>query len=141
MTVTTQPLPGAVIAAGPQPWQVLQREQDGCAPVTLAGHWVGDAPSVVEVRVAGEYDNAPVAGCDWREAEMLDDQAWRITLRVPTGGLYRLETRVRNPGMRWRMPATKSGMSRWGFWVINGRRRHRLQSAGGGPPRSVWIFR
>ena len=70
-------------------------------------------PSVVEVRVACEYDNAPVAGCDWQDAEMLDGKAWRITLRVPTGGLYRLETRLRDEGVEWRLPATRSGMSRW----------------------------
>ena len=99
MTTTTPLLPGAVITSGPQAWQVLQREADGHAPVTLAGTWVGKVPGVVEVRVASEYANASVPGCNWQDAEMLDGQAWRITLRVPTGGLYRLETRMRLAGM------------------------------------------
>ncbi len=79
------------------------------APVTLEGYWESNVPSVVEVRVACEYDNAPVAGCDWQDAEMLDGKAWRLTLRVPTGGLYRLETRLRDEG-----PGVQdSGMLRW----------------------------
>ena len=52
---------------------------------------------------------------------MLDDQAWRITLRVPTGGLYRLETRVRNPGMEWRNTGDKIWHVAVGdLWVITG---------------------
>lgn len=121
MTVSTQPLPGAVITAGPQPWQVLQREQDGCAPLTLEGTWVGDVPGVVEVRVANEYDGGAVAGCDWQDAEMLDGQTWRIMLRVPTGGLYRLETRVRSEGMEWRNTGDKIWHLAVGdLWVIAG---------------------
>ena len=99
MTTTIPLLPGAVITTGPQAWQVLQREADGHAPVTLAGTCAGEMPGVVEVRVASEYDSASVPACNWRDAEMLDGQAWRITLRVPTGGLYRLETRMRLAGM------------------------------------------
>ncbi len=99
MTTTPQLLPGAVITTGPQAWQVLQREADGHASVTLAGTWAGEVPGVVEVRVASEYGNASVPGCNWQDAEMLDGRAWRMTLRVPTGGLYRLETRMRIAGM------------------------------------------
>lgn len=121
MTVTIQQLPGAVITAGPQPWQVLQREADGRAPVSLTGYWVGDLPSTVEVRVASEYDNGPVAGCDWQDAEMLADNGWRITLRVPTGGLYRLETRVRTEGVEWRNTGDKIWHVAVGdLWVITG---------------------
>lgn len=121
MTTTIQSLPGAVITVGPQSWQVLQRDADGHAAVTLEGHWAGDVPSVVEVRVASEFDNAPVAGCDWQEAEMLDDRRWRITLRVPTGGLYRLETRVRSEGMEWRNAGDKIWHVAVGdVWVIAG---------------------
>jgi len=120
MTMTTQ-LPGAAIITGPQPWQVLQREADGCAPVTLAGTWAGDVPSVVEVRVASEYDNSPVAGCDWQDAEMLADNGWRITLRVPTGGLYSIETRVRQNGFEWRNTGDKIWhVSVGDLWVIAG---------------------
>ncbi|MHB9133057.1 MAG: sialate O-acetylesterase [Armatimonadota bacterium] len=121
MTIATDTLPGAKITLGPQPWAVLQREADGCAPVVLEGYWVGEGASVVEVRVASEYDNAPVAGCDWQDAEMLSDHAWRITLRVPTGGLYRLETRVRAEVGEWRNTGDKIWhVSVGDLWVIAG---------------------
>jgi len=121
MTTTTDRLPGAKITVGPQSWQVLQREDDGRAPLTLAGVWVGDAPSTVEVRVARTYDLAPAAGCDWRDAEMLDGNAWRITIRVPTGGPYNLETRVRTHGAEWRNSGDKIWHVAVGdVWVITG---------------------
>ena len=121
MTTATTPLPGAKITAGPQAWQVLQREADGRAPLTLAGCVVADAPSTVEVRVAREYDQAPAAGCDWQDAEMRDDNTWRITLRVPTGGLYRAETRVRTHGAEWRNAGDKIWHLAVGdLWVIAG---------------------
>ncbi|MHB1001675.1 MAG: sialate O-acetylesterase [Armatimonadota bacterium] len=88
-------LPGAKISSGPSPWQVLQRDADGYAEVSLDGVWVWEESSAtVQVRVASEYDGSSVAGCDWKDAEMLDGKAWRITLRIPTGGLYKIETRL-----------------------------------------------
>ena len=121
MTTTTDLYPGAKIITGPQSWQVLQREADGCAPLALAGVWVGDAPSTVEVRVTEEYDHTPAYGCDWRDAEMLDRQAWRITLRVPTGGPYSIETRLRTHGAEWRNAGDKIWHIAVGdVWVIAG---------------------
>lgn len=121
MTVTTTNLPGATITTGPKAWQVLQRDADGMATIELAGNWYGEVPSVVEVRVAREDWNAPVAGCDWRDAEMLPNNGWRITLRVPTGGLYRLDTRVRSEGTEWRnVGDTIWHLSVGDLWVIAG---------------------
>lgn len=121
MAAQTLRLPGARITTGPQPWQVLQRGLDGTASVTLTGMLVADAPSTVEVRVAREYDNAPTARCDWQDAEMLADDAWRITLRIPTGGLYRIETRVRTHGVEWRNTGDKIWHVAVGdVWVIAG---------------------
>ena len=120
MTTTTQ-LPGAAITTGPQSWQILQREADGRAPLALAGTWFGDGPSTVEVRVAQEDNGAPVAGCDWRDAEMLDDNRWHAALRVPTGGLYRIETRVRTHSMEWRNTGDKIWHVAVGdLWIIAG---------------------
>jgi hypothetical protein len=100
---------------------VIQRNADGRASITLEGEWVFDQPSVVEVRVAREYDNAPAAGCDWQDAEMLDGRRWAITLSVPTGGLYRIETRLRVPGAEWRQPGDKIWHVAVGdVWVIAG---------------------
>jgi sialate O-acetylesterase len=121
MTTTTTQLPGACITQGPRPWQVLQRDAAGAATVTLAGVWAGEPASIVEVRVAREFDNAPAAGCDWQAAEMLPEQAWQATLRVPTGGLYRLETRLRTPGAEWRLTGEKIWHVAVGdLWVIAG---------------------
>ncbi len=121
MTVEIAHYPGARITSGPQAWQVLQREADGCASLALAGTWAGDGPSTVEVRVARVTDGAPVAGCDWQDAEMLPDNTWRATLRVPTGGLYRVETRVRLHGMEWRNTGDKIWHIAVGdVWVIAG---------------------
>lgn len=121
MTVDTALLPGAKITGGPQAWQVLQRDADGAAPLTLEGRWAGADGSVVEVRVAREYDNAAAPGCDWRDAEMLPDNGWRCALRVPTGGLYKAETRVRVPGVEWRNTGDKIWHLAVGdLWVITG---------------------
>ncbi|MHB1455525.1 MAG: sialate O-acetylesterase [Armatimonadota bacterium] len=87
-------LPGAKILNGPAPWQVLQRDSDGYASVSVDGIWVWEEPGVVQIRVASEYDGSSVAGCDWRDAEMLSDKQWRTKLRIPTGGLYKIETRL-----------------------------------------------
>jgi hypothetical protein len=120
MTVDTVHYPGAKITRGPQPWQVLQREADGCAPLALAGTWAGDGPSTVEVRVAREDDGAPVPGCDWQDAVMAD-HAWSLTLRVPTGGLYKIETRVRLHTAEWRNTGDKIWHVAVGdVWVIAG---------------------
>lgn len=87
-------LPGAKILNGPSSWQVLQRDKDGFASIIVDGIWVCDEPSTVQIRVASEYDGSSVPGCDWRNAEMLSDKQWRADLRIPTGGLYKIETRL-----------------------------------------------
>jgi len=121
VTVETPVLVGATITRGPRPWQVLQREADGTAPLALAGRWAGADGSVVEVRAAREYDHAAAAGCDWQPAEMLPGNAWRATLRVPTGGLYKAETRLRAPGVEWRSTGDKIWHLAVGdLWVIAG---------------------
>ncbi len=121
MTATTDTYPGVKIATGPQPWQVLQREMDGCASLALTGGVVGEPECVVEVRVACEYDNGPVAGCDWQDATMLADSTWTSRLRVPTGGLYRVETRLRMPDTDWRNTGDKIWHLAVGdVWVIAG---------------------
>jgi hypothetical protein len=112
---------GATITRGPQPWQVLQRGADGFAVFELEGGWACDRPAVVEVRVASEYDQASVAGCDWQPADMLPGQRWRLSLRVPTGGLYRVESRLRTPGAEWRLTGDRVWHVAVGdLWVIAG---------------------
>jgi hypothetical protein len=121
MTVETALLPGVKIDGGPQPWQVLQRDADGTALLVLDGCWSGDGAQAVEVRVACEADNSAAAGCDWQDAEMLPDNAWRAALRVPTGGLYQAETRLRMANAEWRLTGDKiSHLAVGDVWVIAG---------------------
>jgi len=121
MTTPIAQYQGVIIASGPQPWQVLQRATDGNASVTLTGAWKNDAPSVVEVRVASEDTQGPAAGCDWQKAEMLAEQQWQITLRIPTGGLYRIETRLHQCDAEWRLTGDKIWHIAVGdLWVIAG---------------------
>jgi len=74
--MTTEAQIGAILDAGLHDWQILQQ------------------PCVVQVRVvAGDTGVAVNRSLDWQAAATETDGRWQITLRVPAGGLYRLETR------------------------------------------------
>lgn len=122
MTATTREVTfGTKITTGPSPWQVLQREADGKATVALEGIWKGEGMDGVEVRVTSEHSNTGVDGCNWQRAENLDGNAWRITLRIPTGGLYRIETRLYRENDLWRGNGAKIWHVAVGdLWVIAG---------------------
>jgi len=116
--------PGAYILEGPQDWQIFQRNADGTADITLSGVWTPEGPPcVVEARVAREDTGAPPSvDCDWRDAEMLPDRRWRITITgVPTGGLYMIDTRLRQEGDPWRLTGDKIFHVAVGdLWIIAG---------------------
>jgi sialate O-acetylesterase len=119
--VIEQPLVGAKIENGPEPWQILQRDPDGKASVNLEGTWWAERPSVVEACVASEYDGSSAPGCDWQAAEMLDGNKWRATLRPPTGGPYNIETRLCVAGEYWRQNGDRIWhVSVGDIWVIAG---------------------
>lgn len=121
MTEGIKPLIGAKITSGPAPWQIIQRGPDGTAEITLTGTLISDLPSFVEVRVANEADSSSVAGCDWQDAEMTSAEEWKITLNVPTGGLYSIQTRLRKQGFEWRFAGDKIWHIAVGdIWVIAG---------------------
>lgn len=121
MTEDIKQLIGAKIISGPQPWQVIQRGPDGLAVVTLTGTLITDTPAYVEVRVASETDGSSVPGCDWQNAEMLSDVDWQITLNIPTGALYSIQTRLRKIGFEWRFAGDKIQHIAVGdVWVIAG---------------------
>ncbi len=100
----TEPmLPGASLAPGClQRWQILQQSAAGTAALSLHGRYRTEQREIrVEARLVHEHDGRPVGGsCDWQAAELGSGDAWQLTLtHVPSGGLYRLETRVwRNDG-------------------------------------------
>lgn len=121
---------GARIEAGLVDWQILQQDASGFATVTLDGRWQADEaaanqPCVVEVRVvAGDTGVAVSRELDWRAAATTKDGYWRITLRVPAGGLYRLESCCRVTTQAEREWALRGDMRHfWGVgdvWVIAG---------------------
>ncbi len=83
---------GAIITAGPQPWQVIQ-QQGGRADIALEGVWhmQEGVDGTVLARVVREDSGQPLG--QWTPAEDLGNRRWHAVLRdVPAGGLYRLET-------------------------------------------------
>ena len=121
---------GAIIETGLVDWQILQQDASGFASVTLEGRWQADEtaanqPCVVEVRVvAGDTSVAVNRALDWQRADTTAEGRWQITLRVPAGGLYRLETRCAVTSQPEREWALRGDMRHfWGVgdvWVIAG---------------------
>ncbi len=104
---------GVFIEKGPEDWQILQ-QSGGWAECVLSGAWVlpqaaaeqGVAEVRPVIRVLREDDSFPVI--PWRRTDgggTGDTGKWSVTLRLPAGGLYRLETGLdtlaRQPGLRW----------------------------------------
>lgn len=92
---------GVKITDGPQDWQIFQRDRAGFAAIRLGGTWEADETEFyIQARVVDENLNMPVtAYLDWQDAT-LDLAAKRFSLtfeKVPQGGLYRLETRIKRP--------------------------------------------
>lgn len=71
-------------------FQIIQREEDGYAEVVFSGQMPPDCKieSEVYAHVVREDDNLTVI--DWTRCLIRDDQ-WSAGLRLPEGGLYRLE--------------------------------------------------
>ena len=86
---------GVQITDGPQDWQIFQQE-NGFGQIRAAGRYFlreevpMKAPQVF-ARVVREEDGRPLQY--WQKAHMDETRAgWEISLKVPAGGLYRLET-------------------------------------------------
>lgn len=101
---------GSYLTEAPSSWTILQQEADGYAELTLRGIWhaEGDyelARAQVYARVVREDDGRLVL--TWTPGVMEEGRRWTATLRVPAGGLYRVETclRVRqdDSAMEWPM--------------------------------------
>ena len=87
---------GVILESGPSDWQILQQDSKGFGLAALAGRWVGEAGGRVEVRAVWEATGVAVSrDTDWQAADTLSDGSWQSVLRIPAGGLYRLETRYR----------------------------------------------
>lgn len=108
-----------VITLGPNPWQVVQRTAVTYGELRVSGTWQASPGAIVEVRVVRLDDGMAAAGCHWQAAETAGD-AWSIAMRVPTGGPYRLETRVRLPGDELPAGGTVDPFFVGDVWVIAG---------------------
>ena len=85
---------GVLIEKGPCDWQVFQQE-NGQAEVEVCGRYiippgVEMTKPVVYVRVMQEDSGREVLA--WQPAKILENQKWQLTLTIPAGGLYRLES-------------------------------------------------
>ena len=97
---------GVIIEQGPADWQIVQQDERGQGRIELAGKWKFETPGQVEVRLVWEDTGVAVAaGLDWQAVPTEKDGTWKGALEhIPTGGLYRLETRLRtadNPAGEW----------------------------------------
>jgi len=85
---------GVFLKKAPQAWEIIQQAV-GIGTLELSGTWEAETaewlgPLIVYVRVVNENN-----GCDaisWMPCEMGSDNSWRVSLNVPAGGLYRIET-------------------------------------------------
>ncbi|MDR1692910.1 MAG: sialate O-acetylesterase [Oscillospiraceae bacterium] len=94
---------GAVLLGGLEDWQILQQE-NGAALVTLHGEYHAkrlasdppvtfsdtENPRGVTVKARVVLENTAGEVVPWTECALSDGQ-WAVTLKVPAGGLYRLE--------------------------------------------------
>ena len=115
------------IVSGLSDWQIVPRDADGTATVSLNGTWFpprAKTKYTVYARVVNEDDFSPVnRSLDWHPVETGTDGTWRVTLKIPTGGLYRFETLLRKQGLRIDWNSRGEGVSHFGvgdIWVIAG---------------------
>ncbi|MBQ7839968.1 MAG: hypothetical protein IJ390_05720 [Lachnospiraceae bacterium] len=83
---------GALIKEGASDWQIFQ-QQNGFAEISLSGQWQHESAeeeaSQVHICVKREESMEPVIW--WQKCNM-HGHFWDITLKVPAGGLYMIET-------------------------------------------------
>lgn len=82
------------IAAGVSPWRIYQ-QKDGFAEITVSGTRVrsGNPGDGAYLRVVSENDNSAVT--EWARASETENNgvvSFSIKLKVPAGGLYRVES-------------------------------------------------
>lgn len=117
---------GVFMEKAPSDWAVLQQE-DGFAQVSFSGWWqvpqaaidVGAGLAQPAIRVMREEDNSTVI--PWTKTQRQPDAdgrsgLWSCTLRVPAGGLYRVETGLDTIGLDPRYPG----------WMFRGDARFHL---------------
>ncbi len=77
----------------PENWEVVQQNNNGYADVSFEGHWEfqgNDGPRQVYIRVVDENTRVPVI--DYTACQMQSDRKWSVTLSIPKGGRYLIDT-------------------------------------------------
>lgn len=82
------------IVKGAENWQIFARTGEVATLFLEGGFRPEDAPGTIYVRVVSEEDGHPIV--PWTETEQTDE-AWSVTVSIPTGGPYRLETCAKQP--------------------------------------------
>ncbi len=99
---------GALIKQGAADWQIFQ-QQNGCAQISLSGEWEHKDASIenaqVYVCVKKEDTGEPII---WWMPCVMHGKQWSVTLTLPTGGLYFIET------------CLTLDSSGWSEWAIRG---------------------
>ena len=100
--MTTQDFIGVTIDKGARDWQIYQQNAQGVAEAKLSGRWrtlnkFKTATVLVRVLVEDEY-RVVSRSLQNQPAETLADGTWSISLTIPRGGLYRIETCIQFDG-------------------------------------------
>ncbi len=118
---------GVTIDEGPTDWRIIQQDGKGTGAITLSGRW--HTPRKVwgvYTRLVYESSGHPVTpGLAWRKARTNPDGTWSATLRgIPAGGLYRLETHLRDQEQQDHEYAVRGDVRHFlgvgDLWVIAG---------------------
>lgn len=102
---------GVSITGGVMPWQILQQGVNGTASLQLEGSYqlarlssdvpivfsaIGDRLTTISARVVDEDSGEPVV--NWQACTVLKGGKWHVSLTLPAGGLYRVETKLEYEG-------------------------------------------
>lgn len=106
---------GVFIEKGLSDWQIVQHRNKK-AEITLSGTWIVPSAAVKQgvedarpmARVLSEDDNSQIIPWVYARSEKNEDLisgSWSMTLTIPAGGLYRIETGLETkgtaPGVQW----------------------------------------
>lgn len=85
---------GAVITKGPTAWQILQREPYEAVVKLKGKYYLHQTHTDAKICVRVLEENTCRAVFPWREASRAERRSWQAEFRLPTGGPYRIETKL-----------------------------------------------
>ncbi len=90
---------GALIQEGARDWQIFQ-QKDGFAQIDLSGQWRYEDAGNPQVYVCVKKEDTGEPIIWWTKCSM-NGHDWHITLNVPAGGLYYIESCLSLNGPAW----------------------------------------